>query len=289
LVFDGGSGEKMWVMGGNSSDAWSSTDGINWTEETKDSSAKFPPVQEFSAVVHDGKMWIIGGLSGDPQSSVYSSTNGKTWTEVRATSDAGGFDIRYGHASVVFDDKMWVIGGLNFFRGINYLNDVWSSTNGETWTEVRANGVAGAFGKRTEPQLLNFGEKMWVIGGAGDGFSSYNKDVWSSEDGIAWEQETSNAGFPVRVAHKAVVFDSQMWLIGGYDPIITSSDNKSYDDVWSSTNGKNWVESTATVGFSARRNHSMTVFNDKLWVIGGSENAGAVADNKNDVWSFSKD
>jgi hypothetical protein len=229
-----------------------------------------------SAVNFDDKMWIIGGLSGSPQSSVYSSEDGQTWTEVRATSDAGGFDIRYGHASVVFDDKMWVIGGLNFFRGINYLNDVWSSTNGETWTEVTADSSAKFTARQNHKSVVfndGSGEKIWVIGGTTQ--SGSEDDVWSSTDGKTWTEVTagSSAKFTYRSAHTAVNFDNKLWVIGG-----TDSGNKS--DVWNSTNGKTWTEVTTSARFTARNGHSSVNFDNKLWVIGGTDGG-----NKSDVWN----
>jgi hypothetical protein len=283
VVFD----NKMWVIGGNDGadkdDVWYSVDGKTWTEKTKDSSAKFPPVQEFSTIVHDGYMWVIGGFGTIVRDSVYRSTNGATWREVRADKAAGGFGPRYGHTSVVFDKKMWVIGGLNFSGGLNYLDDVWSSTNGITW-EDETKDSSKKFSGRTDHSSIVHNNKIWVIGGTG-GNSKSSNDVWSSEDGIAWEQEASNARFSIRSSHESVVFDNQMWVVGGFNSGGVSGNNK--NDVWSSTNGVSWVESTATVGFSARRSHAMTVFEDAIWMIGGHEKIGAPIDQRNDVWSFS--
>ncbi len=63
VVFDG----KMWLLGGwqgdatagggTKNDVWYSTDGANWTQVT--SSAPWGRRTSHSAVVHDGKIWIV--------------------------------------------------------------------------------------------------------------------------------------------------------------------------------------------------------------------------------------
>ncbi|KAK3575720.1 hypothetical protein CHS0354_030052 [Potamilus streckersoni] len=72
---------------------------------------------------------------------------------------------------------------------------------------------------------------MWVIGGYDgsekyDDFEKYGgsekkkkkkNDVWKSSDGITWTLVNASAGFSARYQHTAVVYDSAMWVIGGYD------------------------------------------------------------------------
>ena len=55
-----------------------------------------------------------------------------------------------------------------------------------------------------------------------------------------------------------------MWVLGGYDgPEIGQN------DVWYSTNGMNWTQTTAAAGWSARNAPTSLVYNNKMWVIGG--------------------
>jgi N-acetylneuraminic acid mutarotase len=54
-------------------------------------------------------------------------------------------------------------------------------------------------------------------------------DAWYSADGKTWTQATAAAAFPARASHSSVVFNNEMWVIGG--------ENKSanpLDDVWES-------------------------------------------------------
>jgi dihydrofolate reductase len=196
VVFDDGKGEKMWVIGGSNvvgnrlNDVWSSTDGVTWTEVTKDSSKKFPARQVHSSVVfNDGtgeKIYVIGGninssagsvggvTGSDESNDVWSSTNGKTWTPVKDNNE-NGFSARNGHTSAVFDDKMWVIGGND---STQLLNDVWSSTNGKTWIEETDNNPRFSIRFRHTSEV--FKKRIWLLAGSPmSDISSKSNDVWS--------------------------------------------------------------------------------------------------------------
>ncbi|MDD2716857.1 MAG: Ig-like domain-containing protein, partial [Candidatus Wallbacteria bacterium] len=258
-------GGKTWVIGGQGvsgvmNDVWSSLDGNTWTQAAADFTAR-----EFhTSVVFNNKMWIIGGDAGGDNNDVLYSTNGIAWTNAKY-NDGSGFSARHGHTSVVFDNKMWVIGGMQRF---SFLNDVWSSADGITWTKATS---AAGFSGRCKHTSIVYDNKMWVVGGT-DG--SYMNDVWSSTDGVTWTQvSTATPMFSGRNAHTSIVFDNKLWVIGGFDGGFKN-------DVWSSTNGATWTQATGNAGFAIRESQTSVVFNNKMWVIGGS----ASGVNKNDVW-----
>lgn len=117
---------------------------------------------------------------------------------------------------------MWVIGGATTTNGTtwNCSSDVWSSSDGITWTQETANA---AFGLRAAHTSVVYNNKMWVIGGMNG--TSYKDDIWSSSDGVTWTQVTAAAGFSPRENHTSVVFNDKMWVIAGF--------NNSYlHDVW---------------------------------------------------------
>ena len=206
------------------------------------------------------------------------SSGSYSWDEARGNGDANGFTKRWNHASASFDDKLWVIAGNSASNGT--LNDVWSSTNGSTWTNNTAGSSKKLLG-RAFHQAVSFGGKLWVIGGFISGFnvSEVLNDVWNSTNGKTWTQVTDNAGFPARYQFTAVVFNDgsgeKMWVIGGND------DTNKLNDVWSSTNGKTWKKETDNAGFSDRSIHQAVNFDNKLWVMGGLDND---SDRLNDVW-----
>jgi hypothetical protein len=208
---------KIWCTGGYYNDSNGdkeytadvfSTDGISgtWTRVTK--TAEFDTRSNHTCVEFNGKLWVIGGRNWDyPEawrSTIYSSSDGQVWT--RETNQA--FSGRENHACVVYDNKIWVIGGsLNKLT----MNDVWSSPDGVTWTQVTA---AAAFGVRSHHTAFVFDNKMWLIGGEANGTLIYH-DVWNSTDGVTWNLVTDTPEFGERSFHSSTVFDNRMWVVGG--------------------------------------------------------------------------
>jgi dihydrofolate reductase len=238
VVFDDGKGEKMWVIAGSDhgsftrNDVWNSTDGKTWARIKDNNSSGFRRRELHSSVVFDKQMWVIGGLQYVPQgdgtvNDVWSSTNGATWDRIK-DNNSDGFSVRRGHTSVAFNDgssdgeKIWVIGGINSSNV--RLNDVWNSTDGKTWTPVKANNSEG-FSARIGHTSVVFDNKMWVIGGF-DG--TLKDDVWSSTNGVTWNEETDNPGFTGRYNHTSVMFKNKIWFMAGSDSLSNTSKN----DVW---------------------------------------------------------
>lgn len=135
------------------------------------------------------------------------------------------------------------------------------------------------FSKREQHQVVEFNDKLWLIGYGGVRGSRFGSDVWSSNDGVAWREETPDSGVPARANYQAAVFDGKIWLIGGVsDPL----NNTGYlNDIWSSEDGVNWTLEVASGDFSGRQGHQLLVFNNRLWLLGGSGADGLLSD----VWS----
>lgn len=95
--------------------------------------AKFSGRYAHEAVVFDGKLWLLAGLSADgPKNDVWCTTDGFRWDEA---ASAAAFTPRYYPEAVVFKGNLWLIAGTN--QGRNGLkNDVWRSADGITWVEV---------------------------------------------------------------------------------------------------------------------------------------------------------
>ncbi len=256
VVFD----NKMWVLGGLRNDVWYSTNGATWTQAT--ASAGWSVRHNHTSVVFDNKMWVLGGHDASGlRNDVWYSTNGVTWTQATASA---GWSARHNHTSVVFDNKMWVLGGWDALVGGAFLNDVWYSTNGVTWTQATAN--AGWTARRGHASVV-FDNRIWLLGGAD--VSSRKNDVWYSTNGATWTQATANAQWSARWFHASAVFDNKMWVLGG----------NSLNDVWYSTNGVTWTQATANAGWSARFSHTSVAFDNKIWVLGGYDGG-----YRNDVW-----
>lgn len=59
------------------------------------------------------------------------------------------------------------------------------------------------------------------------------------------------------------------------------------NEVWSSSDGAEWKQQTASAGWSPRMAAGVVAFKDKMWLMGGNEKYyyGTDADLRNDVWS----
>ncbi len=144
---------------------------------------------------------------------------------------------------------------------------------------------AAAFPARFDPATVVFKNKLWVIGG-----SPYTRpatrDIWSSPDGKAWERVTDSAACLPRQGHTALVFKDRLWVIAGATP-KGGSVFYSRSDVWSSSDGVTWEKATDSAAFPTRVYHASSVFNGKMWVLGG-EDTRKVAKNHGDAW-YSED
>ena len=231
-----GEGERIWVLGGSDgtnrlNDVWSSPDGETWTQV--DADAGWTARYGHTSVVFDRKIWVLGGNDSTSRlNDVWSSTDGSTWTESTPPSNArkitsgtgkNWWPIRYAHTSVVFDPdgagkRIWVMGG--FSPGIDTFNDVWSSADGETWTQVdaAADWKARSFHTSVVFDPAGAGKRIWVMGGRDVAFDSLN-DVWSSDNGQTWGKGTGLT-HPVSSA-RAVEYDGRLWSLGGGHKKIT--------------------------------------------------------------------
>ncbi len=202
------------------------------------------------------------------------------WVKV---TNRAGWQPRDSQGEVVYKDRLWIFGG--WFNTVEAPpRDVWSSLDGKTWKLI----------KRTAPwkhsdlsMSVVFKDRMWFMGGWHDGrlpSHSASNQVWSSIDGVTWEQATADAGWSPRIASALIEFQGKMWLLGGTENYYFGDENSIQNDVWSSADGKQWTLETSDAGWSPRAYHQAVVLNDRIYVFGGGDyrpNYHAV----NDVWS----
>ena len=86
--------------------------------------------------------------------------------------------------------------------------------------------------------------------------------IWSSPDGVNWVRESTNAPWANRDAFGLTTYADKMWIVGGtWDAY--------FNDVWSSSDGVNWTQVTANAPWRGRTITQIVVFNDRLYLIGG--------------------
>ncbi len=247
--------KKIWVLGGYSKsasdpaatlygDVWYSADG-GATWRLANASAGWGKRYGHEAVVHDGKIWIIGGRDGGAnvlKNDVWYSSDGANWTEAASGSAWGQ---RIYHSSVPFNGKLWVIGGNASITGL-YVNDAWSSADGVNWDRLTAD--AAWEGSEAHASTV-YNSRMWVLGGGGN--NEYRKEVWWSLDGATWNRATNASGWDIRKHLAVTVFNGKMVLSGGMNA------SKFFNDVWTSSDGEFWSDETTSAPWTPRGQHAL--------------------------------
>ncbi len=288
--------DSLWVIGGNDgqfrNDVWRSPDGVTWTRVLADNPTtvtRFSPRAGHACLVFANKLWVIGGETDtgtgyDTLDDVWWTTNGVDWTRATASAD---FWARAYHSAVVFDNRMWLLGGMSYdSEGMPLLlDDAWTSTDGQTWTEVAA---AASFFPRMRSTAAVFGGRLWVFGGHGinaAGAEGPLADAWYTTTGQTWIRAAEQAGFPARAGATLLSYQNRLWLIGGSGLDETGWD-LSFNDVWATSDGQTWnrVLDNAPAGaqrFAARADSAATVHRSRMVLLGGETEWGVA----NDVWS----
>jgi hypothetical protein len=190
----------------------------------------------------------------------------------------GPFRPRDGAGLVEYKGKIWLIGGwFGSSQGSgNYYaetNEVWNSSDGINWELISEDNEAPWTGRHAGGVVV-YNDYIWVI--SGDGYS----DVWKTNDGINWELVTNNPPWGKRYGPYVAVFNNKLWLIGGVDWWNNNGDwvreegTKAFNDVWSSTDGANWVRELEFASFAQRGMiQGYTVLNNELYICGGGSRA----------------
>ena len=211
---------------------------------------------------------------------------------LQSSTDSNNFSNSYsGTASYYFDDTVEPAVTYTYFFQLcagsasnNSCLAVANASTVQTTTPPRINSLENwtaatenaPWSGRNSHSSVVFDNKIWVIGGYDIG---YENDVWYSSYGSSWKAATEAAPWPGRNRHSSVVFDNKIWVIGGY----SNNDNSNIyeEDVWYSSDGINWTVATEAAPWSGRFGHTSVVFDNKIWVIGGSSSSDGY---KEDVW-----
>ena len=97
--------------------------------------------------------------------------------------------------------------------------------------------------------------------------------MWSSADGIHWEQHTESAPWMARQYHEVAVFDDRLWVMEGWN-------QENRNDVWYSSDGASWQELPDTP-WDPRHAASVFVYDDALWMVAGNN-------MEQDVWKLER-
>ncbi len=125
--------------------------------------------------------------------------------------------------------------------------------------------------------LVAFDGRLYSIG---------DDRVWISSNGVDWRSQPKTDWGP-RYGMQFAFFNNKLWMLGG---MRTWDDFR--NDVWSSSDGREWKQVVTKAPWPRRRGHGVIVFKNKIWILGGSISSGRPDQTPtrflNDVW-FSDD
>ncbi len=201
-------GDRMWVT---TSDGrlFASPDGATWSLVTDQ--ASWRGRYAAGGAVFQGRMWVMGGKSGDLFNDIWSSMDGVRWT--LETLNAL-WSKRQLFSLAVHDDRLWVIGGgITIYHPFRAYSDVWSSPDGKSWTKVTDQAP---WPVRIWNTAVAYKNRLWVLGGfrAEPIWNNFN-DVWYSADGAEWRELVPEDIWSPRHEISVYVFEDRLWVIGG--------------------------------------------------------------------------
>ena len=183
--------DRLYIMGGTETfydhnqqtmhhDVWSTADGKTWRCDT--TNAGWSKRGHGQTLVHDGKMWMIGGGSWKPEhkevNDVWFTEDGVKWTQ--ATADAG-WDPRIWFGAATYRGHMWIFGGWSMAHG--NFNDVWYSKDGKSWKPYQCGRI---FSARHEIAAWVHNDRIYAGGGHAEPLSA---EVWSLFLPADWKGE----------------------------------------------------------------------------------------------------
>jgi hypothetical protein len=176
-------------------DVWRSVDGRRWQRVLERS--PWPARSGAHLVSFRDTLWLIGGEPSDGR--IWLTTDGRNWSarHTAALPPANPQAVR------VHRDALWILGHGAWGTA---TSDVWTSSDGATWTPVTTRAEWPA---RTGAGFAVLADRLWVVGGAG------RRDVWSSSDGRRWQRAPADLPGPPRDASYSVVFEKRFWVFGG--------------------------------------------------------------------------
>lgn len=227
--------DKMWIIGGDcnqghyQNDVWSSTDGLNWEFVNKNKNLPWAPRALHYTVVHDDRIWVIGGqtmpgFAGGNEvfyRDIWNTTDGIEWKQVAAMEPYWSPRGMIG-GSAVMNGRIWILGGGTYDTPTtlsrNFYNDVWSSSDGIHWKQHTS---AAPWHPRQYHDVAVWDNKLWVMEGYHQKGGNRN-DVWFSSNGDDWKELPETPWAP-RHAASLVIHDGSLWMIAG---------NNMQPDVW---------------------------------------------------------
>jgi hypothetical protein len=259
-----------------------------------------------------GHLWLSGGYNDPTNTASCNNTcsyfdlwsskdlTGAAWNDTASFATSTSPDPR--DAAPVGDDVAVPTDFYDSYSPLVVWNNrlfalgatVWSSPDGTTWAMQKlADGVTPAAG----PTRANENSRALAIGGVLYFLQPDSGEVYSATDVNAetWSDLDTIYGFPLRCGAGAFALQGKLWIVGGG----ACDYSQTYNDIWSSSDGLHWTQSTTPAAWSARMWPCIASGDDGIvWLVGGYaptdwNNSGGVISprfsvNRSDVW-YTKD
>jgi len=280
---------EMWVIGGigdtfgdvRYNDVWHSADGVNWNAVT--TNAAFTPRYYFNPVAVNNTIWVIGGFNKtNALNDIWASSDGISWDRVISTTK---FPPRFAHQAVTKNNIVWVIGGWDENNVI--YNDVWHTGH------VGSLAIAPVISSVTPASAPVNSQISFSITGTdfdpapGATRVNFTKGVGARRFDnrnitITSVTETQING-TMTVGKTAPVGNWNLTVTttsGGASPSAVNAITITGTPAVAGFSA-DWARATGHAPFIERMAFSMTEFDNRIWVIGGT---GAGDTYFNDVW-----
>lgn len=275
-----------WLHGPVTNEVWRTVDLVQWEFLGY---APWPARHAAAWLVHEGRLWVIGG---DLYDDVWSSPDGVQWTQEAVVAP---FGRRYTPNAASVGGRIVVYAGQDW-QPVDWCHDrpdcsarglrsVWSSRDGRQWNQVAEQAPWEGRGL-VHGNAVHDG-RIWMIGGGlkvappNERYAETSAeftDVWSSLDGETWQLEVLDGGFGGRTHFSVLATRDGCYVSDGS---VSTQLNVS-NDLFHAPDCRRYSRVGVPAELPARHASSLVEFNGSLVVLGGPPYGGAGTQ----VWQY---
>lgn len=279
-------GTNIYLSGGHMDghEVWMSDDiGTSWTR-LKNATTNFSAVQRHAMVAIGERLFVLGGrISNVATNQIWTSIGGsnplgQTWVQLANPS----WSARETFGCVTHDSNIYVIGG---WTGSTSLSDVWrgtfnSGTTTITWVSLTSLPQP-VMQHSASVRVVDGTRYIYVLGG-GASTSVFESYAWYlTDDAGSWVDVSTSTAWAPRRAHRSVVVDDRLVLIGG--ATLHPGTTIRVNEVWYSTSATlgSWFVEAPNAKAGRYGSDMVRLQSSNAVLLMGGFNGGSTM---NDIW-----